>query len=43
MPTARTLPGIAMLLAGVAVVVHGGRRQPTKGGTIISPEAIGTA
>ncbi|MFI5906442.1 DMT family transporter [Dactylosporangium sp. NPDC051541] len=43
LPAARTLPGIAILLAGVAVVVVGGRRrQPTKGGTIISPEAIGT-
>ncbi|MGI5247067.1 DMT family transporter [Dactylosporangium sp. CA-139066] len=42
LPPARTLPGIAVLLAGVAVVLLGGRRQPTKGGTIISPEAIGT-
>ncbi|GAA3289906.1 DMT family transporter [Dactylosporangium vinaceum] len=44
LPAARTLPGIAILLAGVAVVVLGGRRraQPTNGGTIISPEAIGT-
>ena len=42
LPAARTLPGIAVLLAGVAFVVLGGRRQPTKGGTIISPEAIGT-
>jgi drug/metabolite transporter (DMT)-like permease len=45
LPAARTLPGIAVLLAGVAVVVLGGRRgggQPTKGGTAISPEAIGT-
>ncbi|WP_433613288.1 DMT family transporter [Dactylosporangium sp. CA-139114] len=43
LPAARTLPGIALLLAGVAVVVLGGRRrQPTNGGTIISPEAIGT-
>ncbi|WP_433214242.1 DMT family transporter [Dactylosporangium sp. CS-047395] len=43
LPAARTLPGIAILLAGVAVVVLGARRrQPTKGGTIISPEAIGT-
>jgi drug/metabolite transporter (DMT)-like permease len=43
LPAARTLPGIAVLLAGVAVVVLGGRRrQPTNGGTIISPEAIGT-
>ncbi|MEU7873228.1 DMT family transporter [Dactylosporangium sp. NPDC049140] len=43
LPAARTLPGIAVLLAGVAVVVLGARRrQPTNGGTIISPEAIGT-
>jgi drug/metabolite transporter (DMT)-like permease len=42
LPAARTLPGIAVLLAGVAVVVLGGRRQPTNGGTVISPEAIGT-
>jgi drug/metabolite transporter (DMT)-like permease len=59
LPSARTLPGIAVLLAGVAVVVLGSRRgdgrpadgrpadgrpggQPTKGGTVISPEAIGT-
>ncbi|MFG2037578.1 DMT family transporter [Dactylosporangium sp. NPDC048998] len=43
LPAARTLPGIAVLLAGVAVVVlDGRRRQPTNGGTIISPEAIGT-
>ncbi|GAA2376319.1 DMT family transporter [Dactylosporangium salmoneum] len=48
LPAARTLPGIAVLLAGVAVVLLGGRRrrggpdQPTKGGTTISPEAIGT-
>lgn len=43
LPAARTLPGIAVLLGGVAVVVLGGRRsQPTNGGTTISPEAIGT-
>ena len=53
LPAAQTLPGIALLLAGVTIVVVGGRRaatpagsgpgQPTNGGTIISPEAIGTA
>ncbi|GGM56783.1 DMT family transporter [Dactylosporangium sucinum] len=48
LPEARTLPGIAVLLAGVAIVVLGARRQPgqpgqpTNGGTAISPEAIGT-
>jgi drug/metabolite transporter (DMT)-like permease len=58
LPAAQTLPGIALLLAGVTIVVVGGRRgrsgrtdtvdtsersaQPTNGGTIISPEAIGT-
>ncbi|MET7393450.1 DMT family transporter [Dactylosporangium sp. NPDC005572] len=48
LPEARTLPGIAVLLAGVAIVVlgaHGRPRrpgQPTNGGTAISPEAIGT-
>ncbi|GAA3258541.1 DMT family transporter [Dactylosporangium siamense] len=43
LPAAQTLPGIALLLAGVAVVVVGERRrQPTNGGTIISPEATAT-
>lgn len=50
LPAVRTLPGIAVLLAGVAVVVIGTRwrspsgrpGQPTNGGTTISPEAIGT-
>lgn len=44
LPAAQTLPGIGLLLAGVAIVVVGGRRtdQPTNGGTIISPEAIAT-
>ncbi|WP_238016462.1 DMT family transporter [Dactylosporangium sp. AC04546] len=45
LPEARTLPGIAVLLAGVAIVLLGTRRQPgqpTNGGTAISPEAIGT-
>ncbi|GAA0740482.1 DMT family transporter [Dactylosporangium roseum] len=55
LPAARTLPGIGILLAGVAVVVLGTRwrkpgeppppsspGQPTNGGTVISPEAIGT-
>jgi drug/metabolite transporter (DMT)-like permease len=44
LPAARTLPGLILLLAGVAVVLVGARRgdQPTKGGTAISPEAIAT-
>lgn len=43
LPAAQTLPGIAVLLAGVTIVVAGGGGgQPTNGGTIISPEAIGT-
>jgi drug/metabolite transporter (DMT)-like permease len=47
LPAAQTLPGIALLLAGVTIVVLGGTRnrtngQPTNGGTIISPDAIAT-
>jgi drug/metabolite transporter (DMT)-like permease len=46
LPAARTLPGLALLMVGVAVVVFGARqrrgRQPTNGGIAISPEAIGT-
>jgi drug/metabolite transporter (DMT)-like permease len=46
LPAARTLPGLVLLMAGVAVVVFGARqrrgRQPTNGGIAISPEAIGT-
>jgi drug/metabolite transporter (DMT)-like permease len=50
-PPARSLPGLAVLMTGVAVVVVGaGRRrrtarraaQPTNGGTAISPTATGT-
>jgi drug/metabolite transporter (DMT)-like permease len=44
LPAARSLPGLAILLAGVTVVVLGAarRRQPTKGGIAISPDAMGT-
>ncbi|HTJ32508.1 MAG TPA: DMT family transporter [Dactylosporangium sp.] len=42
LPPARTLPGIAVLLAGVAVVVLGGRRRPrTEREAAITAEAIG--
>jgi len=44
LPAARTVPGLVILVAGVAVVLAGSSRrgQPTKGGTAISPEAIAT-
>jgi len=44
LPAARTVPGLVLLIAGVAVVLVGSSRrpQPTKGGTTISPEAIAT-
>jgi drug/metabolite transporter (DMT)-like permease len=49
LPPARTVPGLVLLLIGVAVVVLGtySRRspqssQPTNGGIAISPDAIGT-
>jgi drug/metabolite transporter (DMT)-like permease len=46
LPPARSLPGLILLLVGVAVVVLGtySRRtaQPTNGGIAISPDAIGT-
>ena len=46
LPAPRTVPGLVLLMAGVAVVVFGARqrrpRQPTNGGIAISPEAIGT-
>lgn len=40
-PTAGSLPGLALLVLGV-VVVLGSRRQPTNGGTEIWPAATGT-
>jgi drug/metabolite transporter (DMT)-like permease len=44
LPAARSLPGLALLMVGVAVVVLGAtrRRQPTNGGIAISPDAMGT-
>lgn len=44
LPAARTVPGLVVLVAGVAVVLAGSRfgPQPTKGGTEISPDAIAT-
>jgi drug/metabolite transporter (DMT)-like permease len=50
LPPARSVPGLALLMIGVAVVVLGAyprRRssppsQPTNGGITISPDAIGT-
>jgi drug/metabolite transporter (DMT)-like permease len=44
LPATRSLPGLALLLVGVAVVVLGAarRRQPTNGGIAISPDAMGT-
>jgi drug/metabolite transporter (DMT)-like permease len=44
-PRPASVPGLAILVLGVAVVVLGATRrgrQPTNGGTTISPEAIGT-
>jgi drug/metabolite transporter (DMT)-like permease len=49
LPPARSVPGLLLLLVGVAVVVLGayprrraGQPQPTNGGIAISPDAIGT-
>jgi drug/metabolite transporter (DMT)-like permease len=45
LPAAHSLPGLALLLAGVAIVILGSlslkRGQPMKGGTVIEPDAIG--
>jgi drug/metabolite transporter (DMT)-like permease len=51
LPASRSLPGLVLVVLGVAVVVLGARRradrsgqppQPTNGGIAISPDAIGT-
>jgi drug/metabolite transporter (DMT)-like permease len=42
LPALGSVPGLIVLMAGVAVVLVGAARQPRGGGTSISPDAIAT-